>query len=168
MTDEPLISTRDRPGEYDALETAKPGEPIFVLQGGDPLAPATIVHWADLARAAARVETKPDRARALLKKAASAEFAAWAMQDYQRGDDFEARQQAKADDEATMTVEANVILARGCDRLHNAIFEALELADSPAMDAFLKERGRLRAAAEMLRSVAKAIEPRRHLRERAT
>nr|WP_047169709.1 NaeI family type II restriction endonuclease [Sphingomonas sp. Y57] len=167
MTDEPLVSTKDRPGEYDAFETAKPGEPIFTLQGGDPLAPPTILHWADLARGVARQETKQERADALFKKAANAELVAWAMAEYQRGDDYEAQQQARAADEAAMTVEANVVLARGVDRLHNAIAEALELADNPAMDRFVKERGRLRSAAEMLRGVARVIEPRRHMREQS-
>lgn len=40
MPDEPL----------DAYVTAKPGEPTFSLQGGDPLAPALVRLWAQLAR----------------------------------------------------------------------------------------------------------------------
>lgn len=166
MSDEPILSTRERPGEYDAFETLKPGEPFFLLQGGDPLTPATILHWADLARTAARKEDKPDRAAALFKKAAHAELVAWGMGEYQRGGDYDAHQRQLALDEATMAVDDNVVLARGCDRIYNALAEALDLADSPVMARHLKERGRLRAAAEMLRGVAKAIEPRRHMQER--
>lgn len=166
MTDEPILSTKERAGQYDAFETLKPGEPFFLLQGGDPLTPATILHWADLARTAARKEPKPELAKALFQKASHAELVAWGMEEYQRGADYDAHQRQLALDEATMAVEDNVVLARGCDRLHNALAEALDLADSPVMDRFVKERGRLRAAAEMLRGVAKVIEPRRHMRER--
>lgn len=165
MTDEPLLSTKDRLGEYDAFETAKPGEPLFALQGGDPFAPATILHWADLARTAARKEAKPDRAAALFRKAANAELVAWAMEEYQRGVDYEAGQEARAADEAAMAIDSNVVLARGVDRINNAIYELLELADHEAMDAHTPERGRLREAAAILRAVAKRIEPRRHMRE---
>jgi hypothetical protein len=166
MTDEPLLSTRDRPGEYDAFETLKPNEPFFLLQGGDALTPPTIMHWAELARQAARKETKPERAKALLLKAGHAELVAWAMEEYQRGDDYDVLQRQLALDEQTMAIADNVILARGCDRLHNAIAEALDLANAEAMGPFSAERGKLREAAEILRAVTKVIEPRRHMQER--
>ncbi len=79
MSDEPLISTKETVGDYDAIETAKPGEPIFTLQGGDPFSPDTILHWAGLARAAGLVADKPEDAAKLLKKATAAEQVAWAF-----------------------------------------------------------------------------------------
>lgn len=112
MTDDIHVSTKDRPGDYDAIETAKPGEPLFPLQGGDQLAPATVQFWADFARVTARailrgarvvvgitpfdivdapdsyVPSKEDERKAerLLQKATSAEQVGWVMQAYQRGD----------------------------------------------------------------------------------
>ena len=56
------VSTRERAGAYDALETAKEGEPIFVMQGGDALSPPTILHYAGMLRRDAMSE--PDRATA--------------------------------------------------------------------------------------------------------
>ncbi|KQX18373.1 MULTISPECIES: hypothetical protein [unclassified Sphingomonas] len=166
MTDEPLLSTKDRPGEYDAFETLKPGEPFFLLQGGDSLTPPTILHWADLARQAARREKKPEHRKALLMKSTHAECVAWAMEEYQRGGDFDAQQRQLALDEQTMAVDDNIVLARGCDRLNNAIAEALDLADAAAMAAHVPQRGKLREAAEILRGVTRAIEPRRHMQGR--
>lgn len=83
---EPIISTKEQPGEYDGFETAKPGEPIFGLQGGDPLAPKTVLFWADLARTMARSLADEKQAARLFRKANGAEEVAWAMQVYQRGE----------------------------------------------------------------------------------
>lgn len=111
MTDEPHLSTKDRPGDYDAIETAKPGEPLFPLQGGDPLAPATVQFWADYARARSRAclvgakvvphstfdltDERPGyepsgadqrEAQRLLRKATQAEEVSWAFTAYQRNE----------------------------------------------------------------------------------
>ena len=85
MTDQ-IISTKEEVGTYDAIETAKPGEPLFALQGGDPLAPLCVMIWAWKARKLARAMDEDDKARAaLLRKASAAEEVAWAMRDYQKG-----------------------------------------------------------------------------------
>lgn len=112
MTEDIHVSTKDTPGDYDAIETAKPGEPLFPLQGGDQLAPRTVQFWADFARATAHAilqgakvrvgltqfetvdarddyePTEADKRLAdkLLRKATSAEQVGWVMQAYQRGD----------------------------------------------------------------------------------
>lgn len=112
MTDA-VFSTKDQPGDYDAIETAKPDEPLFPIQGGDPRGPGTVQFWADYARACARAclqgakvrvldhrfelyggpdgyePTEADQlaAEKLLKKATNAEQVGWAMQAYQRGED---------------------------------------------------------------------------------
>lgn len=99
------VSTKEHAGEFDALETAKPDEPIFVVQGGDPLGPPTVQFWADRARDCARdimdgkqagfepsdklpeyEATEHDRREAerLLRKATNAEEVSWAMKAYQR------------------------------------------------------------------------------------
>lgn len=85
MTDQ-IISTKDEVGTYDAIETAKPGEPLFPLQGGDPLAPDCVLFWASEARKLA-LTTDDEKARAkLLHKASGAEEVAWAMREYQRAE----------------------------------------------------------------------------------
>lgn len=92
----------------DAYQTAKPGEPVWTVQGGDPLGPPTLLFWAFLARVRAGVRsfdnlkflekvdellgagTTVDEDSAeqleLLRRATSTELVAWEMQAYQRGD----------------------------------------------------------------------------------
>lgn len=84
---EQIISTKDEVGSYDAIASAKPGEPLFPLQGGDPLAPFCVMMWARAARRKALRMAEDDKARAkLLRKASDAEEVAWAMKDYQRAE----------------------------------------------------------------------------------
>ena len=44
------MATIDEPGPFDALEKAKPDEPVFSLLARDPCAPATITEWNRLRR----------------------------------------------------------------------------------------------------------------------
>lgn len=129
-----VFSTKDQPGDYDAILTAKPDEPLFPVQGGDPRGPSTVQFWADFARAGARAclqgakvrvldsrfelyggpevydPTEADQlaAERLLKKATNAEQVAWAMQAYQRGEDDQEGERASYSDVLTdqMTGEA--------------------------------------------------------------
>lgn len=124
MNDPVIVSTKDRPGDYDAIETAKPGEPLFPIQGGDPRGPATVQFWAEFARACARAllhgskvrvgptpfifhdspedyqptEADERAAEKLLAKATSAEQVSWAMQAYQRGEADEEGERAVYND----------------------------------------------------------------------
>lgn len=85
---ETIVSTKEQVGTYDAIETLKPGEPVFPLQGGDPLGPICVMFWAWKARKLART-LDPDKdgkeIDRLLRKASAAEEVAWAMRDYQKG-----------------------------------------------------------------------------------
>ena len=76
MLDEPIPTTRERSGTYDAIATAKPGEPLFPIQGGDPHGPATVEFWADLERRSARAEANAERAAARFRKAGLVFFGA--------------------------------------------------------------------------------------------
>lgn len=99
MADDPIPTTRDRSGTYDAIATAKPGEPLFPIQGGDPHGPATVEFWADLERSAARKEANAERAALRFRKAGDAEAIAWAMRAYQKGEvEAAAERQGYADD----------------------------------------------------------------------
>jgi hypothetical protein len=108
MTDIP-IATKEHPAPLDAFETAKPDEPLFTLQGGDPLAAPLVQLWAMAARcraglipadkfltkdtlngltnAAIRHSVAGDeRERDNLKvRATAAEEVSWAMDDYRNG-----------------------------------------------------------------------------------
>lgn len=167
MAEELLISTKDRPGEYDALETAKPDEPIFVLQGGDPFSPGSIEHWAQLCRAAALLEENPEKREAMLRKATAAEQVAWAFAEYQRGEETAGRVPASQDASQGLDgSERQAILARGADRLYNTTAEAVNVADAlDRLGEFSLAAAQIRGAADLLNQAAAAFEPRRHLRK---
>lgn len=82
-----MPDTKAEPGPFDAFETAKPDEPIFTLQGGDPLAAPLVLEWARRARTAAlALPDDTPRQEELLLRATSAEEVAWSMQAYLRGE----------------------------------------------------------------------------------
>lgn len=92
-----MTSTAETPGPYDALEKARPGEPLFPLMGRDPHAPATILHWVDLRRKDALELTDPEDRRAELLKLTDAEMVACDMRRYRKDEpahDTTARQRA--------------------------------------------------------------------------
>lgn len=160
------ISTRERAGEYDALETAKPDEPIFVLQGGDPFAPATIRFWAGLQRDAAMRTPSRDERMAMAAKATNAEVVSWDMEDYQRGELTTAAPKPKGyggvePDAARAGIARLSMLA---DRVYNAIAELSEVGDAlAAMGGHAAAELKLRDAAIAAGDGVKLIEPRRHL-----
>lgn len=69
------MGTKNDPGTYDCYDKAEPDEPMFVLLGRDPLAPALVEEWA-----AARHNSEPDD-----PKVAEALECADAMRSYRRG-----------------------------------------------------------------------------------
>lgn len=93
------------PAPLDAYVTAKPNEPTFTLQGGDPLAESLVILWVRYARACAlgiaaqpeatisrldqvAAENRLDEQReadALLVRATAAEQVAWDMAAYKKG-----------------------------------------------------------------------------------
>jgi hypothetical protein len=103
----------------DAYETAKPNEPIFTLQGGDPLAPSLVRLWALLARTRAEVlkpsiewitpalvaanqsslAHDPKEIEELLLRATLAEEVSWNMDNYLKGQVIEEQDDAKHFDE---------------------------------------------------------------------
>lgn len=153
---EPILSTKDEIGDYDAIESLKPGEPVFPVQGGDPFGPSTVLHWADLARTAARGMTDEKEAAALFKKASSAEQVAWAMQDYQRaGEGEEAPPEARAlYSGGTIPEERKWIagLTAGCRHLSDAAYHfaeaAAHLPDDQAQ-ALMEAVGRIQGIREI-------------------
>lgn len=176
MNDEPQISTKDRPGVYDAIETAKPGEPLFPIQGGDPFGPSTVQFWVDQCRRAGMREEDPVRARELLEKASSAEHVVWAMQEYQRGVVAEAQPEGTpapakpsysnwTDPADAETKQARAIRASRIEAAQ-MLSQAVSVA-SEAVEMLKKNRvcpeaeAAIREALEAVRAAAMEVEPRR-------
>ena len=97
--------TKENPAPLDAYESAKPDEPIFTLQGGDPLAAPLVRLWAYLARVRAglrgdvswidapiyvakstNLEHDKQACDELLHRATLAEQVSWHMDGYRRGE----------------------------------------------------------------------------------
>jgi len=105
MTTEPEpIGSKLVPSALDAYVSAEPDEPVFTLQGGDPLAPPLVIMWARLARARCGLGFEPEatldniariirenqvetenEANDLLKRATEAEQVSWSMSAYAKG-----------------------------------------------------------------------------------
>lgn len=99
------ISTGAKPGPFDGLESAKPDEPVFTLQGGDPLAPGLVLEWVKQRRTNAvkrqsdAIESGDQRSLADaeedLERCTAAEQIAWAMKDYARGETVQPEKSAE-------------------------------------------------------------------------
>lgn len=168
MPDEIAISTRDVPGTFDAVVTAKPGEPIFTLQGGDPLGADTVLHWVKLARKAAMVDEDERRASKLLERATVAETVAWAMRDYRAG--VEANPELVEDEPDVEDVppseaesDRRTRLIRGAEKLHAAVAAIVEVANILDEVEFMDgtTEAELRGFAALVKNAATQVEPRR-------
>lgn len=78
-------NTIDRPGEFDALEKARPGELIFTLLERDPCAPAVISFWCELRRKLALDIADEDKRRQELRQITEAELIGMSMLERQKG-----------------------------------------------------------------------------------
>lgn len=105
MTDQ-HIPTKQEPGPFDGFESLKPGEPVFPLQGGDPLSAPLVQLWASCARVragsgtpdiltapfaklagiAAREQAGAHKREELLLRATEAEAISWEMDAYRKGE----------------------------------------------------------------------------------
>lgn len=167
MTDAPIVATKDRPGSYDAIESAKPGEPLFPIQGGDLFGPPTVLHWAKLCREAGLASEKPKEAERLLRKAMDAEQVAWAMLAYQRGQEPIEGERAYYSDSGTAETAderrtQREALIRSARKLHGLSADGLEVAETLArFRAHPEEEAAVREAVAVLKQAAFLIEPRR-------
>lgn len=153
------VSTKDQVGDYDAVETAKPGEPIFTLQGGDPIGPATVLFWADEARKLARRSEDEKVADKLLRKAYAAEQVAWAMQDYQRGgsEDEAAPRESISGGAIPEEQRWKAGLTAGCKHLGEAAYHFTEAAAHLPDD----QAAALLAAVERIKAISADYVPKR-------
>jgi hypothetical protein len=100
-----MEASKNIPSPLDGYESAKPDEPVFTLQGGDPLAAPLVRIWAYLARVrtglkgdasmieapifaamSTSVEHDEKECRNLLIRATEAEQVSWHMDGYRRGE----------------------------------------------------------------------------------
>lgn len=168
------MSTKEEPGPFDGLERAKPGEPVFTLQGGDPLASRLVRIWVWQARKAAlrnRALTDEERGGKLIK-IREAEVIAEDMEEYRTGHAPEPA--ADAADKTprysghTSTPEEIEAKRRfytvkiASERLHNSVAEIVEAATAlEALDAELYPTERLINISDDLKELAMDVTPKR-------
>lgn len=178
MTDE---NTKAHPGPFDGMESAKPDEPVFTLQGGDPLAPELVRGWAEKARERAiqlRKDGKEEKADALLIKATEAEKISWNMESYAKGEkEVRAHEEGQDDsqgylggslpEDTARRAQRHRLLRAAADRLSNAGSEGCDWADQLEEIGLAKFGDPIRKASKRLIGLARQLEPARMSREDA-
>lgn len=174
-----MEATKENPAPLDAYETAKPDEPIFTLQGGDPLAAPLVRMWAYLARVRAghrgdiswidapiyvakstSVEHDPEQVKNLLVRATQAEQVSWHMDGYRRGE-INLAQEMRMDELDRLDVYD--IRRRASSSIHNFISQFEEYREKLQGYGFLSEElnNVIDEAFTVLKSVDHEIEIRR-------
>lgn len=167
------ISTGAAPGPFDGLESAKPNEPVFTLQGGDPDAADLVLEWVARRRAralASRSDGGRNDADADLARCTHAETIAWAMQEYRRGGGTETVEPSEplvGYSSGTETPEAQAVRERSSvlieckDHISEAAFHANEAATK--LDAIDHPSKALRVIVATLKDIGEIVRPaRRH------
>ena len=166
MSDESVATAEHGGAEYDALETLKPGEGVFPLQYGDPLAIAPAKLWARLARRLGLRSNNPAEREKYLRKATMAENAVWEMVEYQKGQTpVEGRRASYNDQVETVDfgdqVKARKALVANVAALHNAAGIAKAVEEALVGDEHAPARQALLGVIDQLKAVATLIDPRR-------
>lgn len=173
----------------DAYATAKPDEPVFTLQGGDPLAAPLVRLWAFFARRramAVRIEQETfgelieaaightvehdDREKqSLLVRATAAEEVSWAMDAYAKGQ-VDADKPSEAADthlDELARIDLHDLRVRLASRLSNHRCELIEMQEElrkrEFTDLILIEQ--LDTVADALQLLQHDMEPRRQLKK---
>ncbi len=175
-------ATKLSPAPLDAYETAKSSEPIWTVQGGDPLGAPLLRIWAHFARIQAGVITsgtldawfeqilraanthppKNDAERdEFLTRATATEEISWAMDAYLRGD----KQEVKTEKRVTAMQRIDLFDARRrcVQRIHNAIAELEQFKGELETFGFMwEELGyAFFSVEEDMKGLARAVEVRR-------
>lgn len=181
-------NTKQTPGPFDGFESAKPNEPIFTLQGGDPLGAPLVQLWADLARVRAgssalsgdaimaRLQRAvavalgdkvldPKKADALLLRASEAEKVVWSMDDYRTGreelpDERASYNDAAPDEAAKAAKSEHSLRLHHESRLQNAIGEMANASEFGASIG-LDVAGYLESAIVNARAASDEMKPSR-------
>lgn len=150
---------------YDAHATAKPGEPTFTLQGGDPLAPKTLMFYADQVRSEARKAGNARGVRAGLQRAAACEEIAWSFEDFQKDVAPEEVKRPALNDKAKLAAGAKDAVARrsalivATGHLSNARSTAEEAREITERFGMTEETLLIAEAQRILQKVQDAIDP---------
>lgn len=169
----------------DAYATAKPDEPTFTLQGGDPLAGPLVRTWAFLARrraGLARFEegtfselieaaighsvANDDREHDnLLVRATAAEIVSWSMDAYRKGNHHTDKPTEAADTHLTelQRIDLHDLKIRSAQKLSNFSCELQEIREALANAGYDDPDilTHMHAAQGALSRLSAAIEPRR-------
>lgn len=178
-----IEATKSNPAPLDGFESAKPNEPIFTLQGGDPLAAPLVVLWAQLARVRAditqgdadwiyplflaanreSVSHDPKEIENLLVRASAAEQVAWSMDEYRKGVSQETSSDQSLDELDRLDIYD--LRRRYASLISNFFSEMSEYRERLVALEFIEVGGQLWNAIEgeilSLRTIHKMIEPRR-------
>lgn len=166
MSDESVATIEHGGEEYDALETLKPGEGVFPLQYGDPLAILPAKLWARLARRFGLDAKDPAVRDKYLRKATMAENAVWEMMEYQKGQTPVEGRRASYNDQVEAVdfgdqVKARKALVANVSALHNAAGIAKAVEEALVGDEYAPLRDGLRDVIDELNAIAVHIDPRR-------
>jgi acetylornithine deacetylase/succinyl-diaminopimelate desuccinylase-like protein len=166
-----MTNTKEIPGPFDGLTRAKPGEPVFPLQGGDPQAAGLVRQWVQVRRdAAAKMPEGKDRDLELLR-CREADEIAMDMDAYRRG---EVEAEARSANEPTATsyggggsddMAAAIRLSQRqlhhARKLDNAVSDTVDAATFCRTIDKLDTAEELEDAAAVIRRVAEDVRPSR-------
>lgn len=185
---QPKEGTKEHPAPLDGFARAKPDEPIFTLQGGDPTAGPLVRLWANLARVRAGVlsydaleeflwgaanqasnakELEERKQQGLLIRARSAEEISWQMDEYRKGTGEEPEENAGSEPVEQRLIDLYDYRRRCVARLNNSIAELCEMEDELTKREFLKNgnnlyiEGQLHTALQALKRFAERLEVKR-------
>lgn len=184
-------ATKENPAPLDAFETAKPDEPIFTLQGGDPLAAPLVRLWSYLARVRTGIVTPKgltaivdnmitvtrehclehdEREQSnLLVRATAAEEVSWIMDDYIKGAPDEVTKPSHAvtvDVDEPARIDLHDYRVRSVQKISDIVFHLTEIQSELAKRGFTGD-GTLPAMQQIawqLRNISDKIEPRRTMK----
>lgn len=181
------MSTEEAVAPLDAYITARPDEPTFTLQGGDPLAPHLVRLWAAAARGRTglrinlgklindfsiivvehTLEYDKREVANLRLRATAAEEVSWAMDEYTRGGSSTPVDAADTHIDEPKRIELHDLKVRCAQKLSNFRCEMIEMQaaldkagyDSPATAVAMGD------VVQRLLQLNEAIEPRRIMKK---
>lgn len=182
--------TKEVPGPLDGMETAKPGEPVFTLQGGDPLGARLVRLWAfgarvragivqvekwtgdavfneflDAAKGAIAHDKKKDE---LLVRATEAESISWDMDRYRRNEPAQVEEKItegyggyEPDESLVEKMTENRERLETGRRVSNATGELFEAAEIARKYGLEDDAVALLRTVELLKGIGDRIRPQR-------
>jgi hypothetical protein len=165
-----MVSTKDIPGPLDGLQRAKPGEPVFTLQGGDPLAPPLVREWVRKRREAALQMPEGPEQDAQLIRCREADEIAMDMDAYRRGEvETEARTAnvpttsygGAGSEDMAAAIRLSQLRLHHARKLDNAVSDTVDAAAFSRTIDLIDTAEELEDAAAVIRRVAEDVRPSR-------